>query len=374
MDQGNKAKRIIATVLAIVALVLVAVVGFVGWNKVEADRAARERHSITLPLTATSFDTSTGSKLPVHVTGTNASGSVDGVQFVDDQGAGMSLTPGTYQLDFPASPIAADGSLYTLSSSGLGLTIADVDRGASVAVNLPEGTEIALAPVDDPATTSDDDVNRAKDYASREGACPDGVSADDLAGKAADKRNQALADKKAAEEKAAAEQRAAEEKAAAEAAAAARHVKAAEYEFDIPQYWVGRVNAQVNGNEVDIYSKKYPSRKVCWVEVEKTEYLVAGDIGTSQMGLPVPLDSTRSVQVWANRWAYQAASDFWRNQGYASISHDEAVELTDLQSGGSVSYDAVEASMGTNGPEDPTYMSAPDDYISANVTDTIKPL
>ena len=30
--------------------------------------------------------------------------------------------------------------------------------------------------------------------------------------------------------------------------------------------------------------------------------------------------------------------------------------------------------MGANGPEDPTYMSAPDDYISANVTDTIKPL
>ena len=82
MDQGNKAKRIIATVLAIVALVLVAVVGFVGWNKVEADRAARERHSITLPLTATSFDTSTGSKLPVCVTGPNAD---DLIQKADDK-------------------------------------------------------------------------------------------------------------------------------------------------------------------------------------------------------------------------------------------------------------------------------------------------
>ena len=82
MDQGNKAKRIIATVLAIVALVLVAAVGFVGWNKVEADRAARERHSITLPLTATPFDTSTGSKLPVCVTGPNAD---DLIQKADDK-------------------------------------------------------------------------------------------------------------------------------------------------------------------------------------------------------------------------------------------------------------------------------------------------
>lgn len=353
-----------AAILLVAVLVLGVATGGFLWVRHQREQTAYEaahaEHAVVVPLATTGFDTSTGTRLPVQVSGTDADGAVDEVQFVNDDGSGLSLARGSYELSFPASPIAADGTLYTVPQVRATLTIGDdVAPGSSVTLGSDQPLEVR--PVDDAASVTDEQLQAAKDYAGRDGSHAEGVDVGVIVGSAQKKRDDAVAAKKAAEEQAAREKKAAEE---AAARAKARHVTAASYEFDIPDYWVDRVNVQVNGDEVDIYSKQYPTVKVCWVQVVDNQHAVAGDIATSQMGKLVPLDATRSVQVWANRYA-----GFEGKPTDTSLTADEIKDVTDIQTGGAISSDGL--------PEDSvpvlTDPMAIDNYLSQNVTDTIKP-
>lgn len=329
-------------VVAAACAIALVVVGGLLWYRAEQDRAAsKSLHEVQVVLDASGFDTSTGSKLPVRVKGSNDAGPVDEVQFVDDSGSGVELARGSYELTFPASPITQDGGLYRLPDTTIRLSIgADAAAGQKVTAN--GGQAVKLVPVTDPLQVTDEQLDAAKDYAGRDGACAAGVSAEGLASAATAKRDEAAQAKKAAEDQAAAD-KAAAEKAAAERqqeqqAESAYHVETDSYAFDAPSYWRGRVTMRLDGDTLHVYSKKYPSREICRVVVGLNAMNTKPFGGTS---VQVPLsDGAKTASVYYTDYGLMIAY-------YASINTDdpaaqytrsEADELVDLQTGGALTY------------------------------------
>ena len=366
-------------VLAIALIALVAVGGTVGFfaysnYQREQERAAElaKTHAVTLAIKADGLDAKTGTKVPFRIVGTAERGDkVDETAYAAADGSGIELMPGTYTLTVPASPIAGDGTLYDVEGVKATVTVPAGDArpadGADATIELP---------VTDPLKVTDEQIDKAYKYAEKGGAA-DKATADQLKDAATKRRDDAVAAKKAADEKAAAEKKAAEEKAAAEKKAAeekaARHFETASYSFDIPAYWLGRVNVQIDGDTATIYSKKYPDDKVCWIAVEDEQYAV-GDIGTSQIGSLIPLGNGRVIQVWAHRWGYSAAyAAYQANRGYPlsdAPSDEEADELTDLQTGGSAIYSS---NPGGYAPDNGSLINSVDTYLEANLNPTITP-
>lgn len=119
----------------------------------------------------------------------------------------------------------------------------------------------------------------------------------------------------------------------------ATHVTADNYQFDIPDYWKGRVNVKQDGDTVTVYSKSYPTRALCQLRVAQTSQMTAGDIANAMVA-NATLDSTRSVVVWTTRWGYVAAKS-QLGDGGETLSSEEAQELVDLQTGGKVKYQQI---------------------------------
>lgn len=196
-----------------------------GQRRAAAQKLSYERaHGlvyVAIDVSGDGWDTASGaSRLPVRVTGTNADGDVDEVQYVSSDGTGLVLLPGTYDLAIAASPIAADGSIYTVPSTSFSVAL---DSGADVDPESPDvpasPDEVGeVPPVDfdassdvridlsraDMAEVSDDEVNAALDYLERDDELGT-ASADRLKDALASSRDKALAQKREAEEAAAAQ-------------------------------------------------------------------------------------------------------------------------------------------------------------------------
>ena len=196
-----------------------------GQRRAAAQKLSYERaHGlvyVAIDVSGDGWDTASGaSRLPVRVTGTNADGDVDEVQYVSSDGTGLVLLPGTYDLAIAASPIAADGSIYTVPSTSFSVAL---DSGADVDSESPDvpasPDEVGeVPPVDfdassdvrvdlsraDMAEVSDDEVNAALDYLERDDELGT-ASADRLKDALASSRDKALAQKREAEEAAAAQ-------------------------------------------------------------------------------------------------------------------------------------------------------------------------
>lgn len=294
----------------------------------EADRIAHMEHEAAISISAEGWDTASGaSRLPVHITGKDLDGNaVDDVQYVDSAGEGIVLKQGTYTLAPVASPIGADGTIFTLGDGKVEATVENLSEG--VKADLTKGGTISLAPVD-PSSVTDDQINAAYDYASKDkgDGAPD---ADALKQVAISKRNDAVAAKKAEEAK------------------AARTVQAASYEFLIPEQWVGRVDVQVDGNDVKIVSKKYPRLDVCRLQYESAnDNNSAGDYITSRIGETGRLDGAgHQVAIYAMRWGLFISELAAKNSTDPAdyYSAEEAQEIVDLQSGGAHTYEQVRKS------------------------------
>ena len=146
--------------------------GFVWWQgeqeriaeeaRVEAEQkaayeAAHQTDPITLEIQCDGLDTSTGTKIPLHVTGTDFEGNaVDELFFTDQNATGVELMRGDYTFDIPASPIAADGTIYDVSASGAaGLGGRVDDDGSFLTQNA-----LWLDPID-AADVTDDEIEAA---------------------------------------------------------------------------------------------------------------------------------------------------------------------------------------------------------------------
>lgn len=365
----KKDPRKIAAIMAGV-IVAIAVVGGGTWafinyqhqQQVAAEQAQREKdeaiakaeHVVVIKVSGDGWDTSAGaSRLPVHVEGTDSKGEkVDEVQYATSDGRGINLRQGNYVLSVPASPIAADGTVFSVSNTQVEVSFTAKDEeGSEIDATGRGGFE--LTPIDALEVT-DEQINKAYEYASKD--TTDGApDADTLKAAATKRRDDAVAAKKEADAK------------------AARTITTADYTLELPSYWDGRVTVKYEGDSVVVYSKNYPKRAICSISVDTQGDGPMGDIGTSQMGY-ASLSNGRYAHVWCDRYSYVIA--------YANITnskspddyytYDEARELVDLQTGGAVYYDDVLAAMKDDDADANDLIFAQDTFFQNNVVSQIK--
>lgn len=233
-------KRRNLMVAGVVAVALVAGgAGYAAWNgyqQEQAAAAAANAHtmmSVQIGVHAAGLDCSTGSKIPVQVSGQDADGSsVSETLYVDEHGRGIKLLPGDYTLSIAASPIAADGTVYTVPTTKTQVTVKsdgqDLSAQAAFKLKVPSAD-----------TVTDDQIDAAAKYAEEGGASS--AAAAKILQQAATARRDAAVNAVSAQ------------KAQASRDADARHKATHLYQLDIPVEWYGKVATWQNGSTLCIY-------------------------------------------------------------------------------------------------------------------------
>lgn len=233
-------KRRNLMVAGVVAVALVAggagYAAWTGYQQEQAAVAAANAHtmmSVQIGVHAAGLDCSTGSKIPVQVSGQDSDGSsVSETLYVDEHGRGIKLLPGDYTLSIAASPIAADGTIYTVPTTKAQVAIKsdgqDLSGQATFKLKVPSAD-----------TVTDDQIDAAAKYA-EEGGTSSAAAAKVLQ-QAAITRRDAAANAVSAQ------------KAQAARDADARHKATNLYQLDIPVEWYGKVATWQNGSTLCIY-------------------------------------------------------------------------------------------------------------------------
>lgn len=157
-----------------------------------------------------------------------------------------------------------------------------------------------------------------------------------------------------------------------------QHYRTSRYQFDIPQYWQGRVTVTIDEDTATITSAKYPQYSIASISVEETEHVMGGDAGGSLMG-KVPLPDGHTIVIWATRWTYIVSANA-QNPSYAgevgsenNPTPDAGAELIDLQTGGTLSYaDAV--AKGADPDSFESVAQTVDRYLQQHLIPSVQPL
>ena len=308
----------------------------------EQYESAHSKHALVVSVKAEGWDTDNGaSRVPVRVKGKTVDGKkVDKVEYVASDGSGIKLIQGKYTLKAAGSPIAADGTIYQVPCTKAELTIDDAfvkGEKIDLAELAEQDSVLDFTPID-AVDVTDDEINDAVTLTMAYKG-KDAPNVDALQHAATNRRDTAVAAKKAAEEEAA---RQAEE----QRKAAARHIEAQTFSVDLPEYWDGRVTVEVDGDTITVRSKLYPSRVVIALIGSASPDRNMGDVAGGAIKI-VPLSDNFFVRLGRTRWSYVAADEahskkYFGSSHYSdSVSEEEATELTDLQSLGTVSYSKI---------------------------------
>lgn len=150
----------------------VAIVGLV--FRAEAARREQERiaaheealnTSQPIELRIRLTETSSGklSPIPLRVKGVAKKGeSVDEIMLVNEEGEGLELLPGTYQVSLEGFPAADDGTLYEGSTGTFGVSVRERTPGEEME-DAPEPLVFVFSPVE-PQDIRDEDVEKLRSW------------------------------------------------------------------------------------------------------------------------------------------------------------------------------------------------------------------
>lgn len=282
-----------------------------------AYEAAHQKYPIQLTIQCEGLDTATGTMIPLHVTGTDFEGNeVDELFFTDQNSTDVELMQGDYVFEVPASPIAADGTIYDVAAptaSGLGGAVHE--DGTFETQNV-----LILEPID-AVDVTDEQIEAAYDMAVQ-GGCK---NADELRDAAIARRDEAVEQLESGS------------------------FEAASYRFSIPEQWIGRVNVTIDGDTVMIAPNDQPDHELCTLEVIDGGRTSAGDISKATVEV-CDLGDGRTVIASVPNYCYLIPYALDSNSTDPSdfYTQDEANELVDLQTLGASTYDDALAAWDNN--------------------------
>lgn len=282
-----------------------------------AYEAAHQKYPIQLTIQCEGLDTATGTMIPLHVTGTDFEGNeVDELFFTDQNSTDVELMQGDYVFEVPASPIAADGTIYDVAAptaSGLGGAVHE--DGTFETQNV-----LILEPID-AVDVTDEQIEAAYDMAVQ-GGCE---NADELRDAAIARRDEAIEQLESGS------------------------FEAASYRFSIPEQWIGRVNVAIDGDTVTIAPNDQPDHELCTLEVIDGGRTSAGDISKATVEV-CDLGDGRTVIASVPNYCYLIPYALDSNSTDPSdfYTQDEANELVDLQTLGASTYDDALAAWDNN--------------------------
>ena len=312
-----------------VAIALVAGgAGYAVWNGYRQEQAAtvaanaHTMMSVRIGVRAAGLDCSTGSKIPVQVSGQDSDGSsVSETLYVDEHGRGIKLLPGDYTLSIAASPIAADGTIYTVPTTKAQVTVKsdgqDLRDQASFTFKVPASD-----------TVTDDQIDAAAKYAEEGGVSSAAVAK--VLQQAATTRRDAAANAVSAREAQAARD------------ADARHKATDLYQLDIPVEWYGKVATWQNGNTLCIYLAGDTNTPLVTLVAVRDGESFTPDDGDTVLG-EASLGNGYTVYASGPVYPYVVAQTInGRTQDPVSIyPMDQAIELVELTTGNRYTYSQI---------------------------------
>lgn len=359
-ERGNK-KHPFLNALVIVLIVVIAGAGAAGyrwWQNTHqggvhvSGEAARTMVSVKLSVNAPGLDTSKGTKIPIAVSGKDANGNlVDEVLYVNQSGKGIELLPGSYSFTAAASPIAADGTIYSLPKGKIGADVEKDGQDLSSAGTLEFDVPSADA-------VTDSQIDMAYKYAAK-GGCSSADVAAILKNAATQRRDIAVSAVKAKSEKVRQE-------------ADARHKATTSYSFDIPVEWYGHVSTWQNGNTVCVYLTGHEDLPVATITLQKDGYS-QGDtnnyvVGSKSLGNGYSITVTSPIYPWI---ISQTANGKTKS-AVDTYDMDTAVELIALQTGNYYTYDQIKGELSRGKDAQSACTKLVQDYISQVLLPSIK--
>lgn len=171
-------RRMLLGIAVAAVVIVVAVGGMMIFQRAEAERMAAEElareqeerremlaasHDVTIGVDASGWDTEEGgTPMPVLISGTTAAGEdYEERQFVDSDGEGIELVPGSYALSVEASPFGEYGRMYDYPSADFAIAV-DEDLAEGEGIDMSDDLVIELSY---PDNLTPDGVERAREIA-----------------------------------------------------------------------------------------------------------------------------------------------------------------------------------------------------------------
>lgn len=353
-------KRRNLMVAGVVAVALVAGgAGYAAWNGYQQEQAAvvaanaHTMMSVQIGVHAAGLDCSTGSKIPVQVSGQDSDGSsVSETLYVDEHGRGIKLLPGDYTLSIAASPIAADGTIYTVPTTKTQVTVKsdgqDLSAQAAFKLKVPSAD-----------TVTNDQIDAAAKYA-EEGGASSAATAKVLQQAATARRDAAVNAVSA-------------QKAQAARDADARHKATDLYQLDIPVEWYGKVETWQNGSTLCIYLAGDSDTPIVTLVAVREGESFTPDEGDTVLGA-ANLGNGYTVYASGPVYPYVVPQTInGRTQNPVSTyPMDTAIELVELTTGNRYTYSQIKSVLvGKDGKADAaTKLEC--DYIAQILLPSIK--
>ena len=288
----------------------------------EAAANAHTMMSVQIGVHAAGLECSAGSKIPVQVSGQDSDGSsVSETLYVDEHGRGIKLLPGDYTLSIAASPIASDGTVYTVPTTKAQVTIKSDGQDLSAQTTF----KLKVPSAD---TVTDDQIDAAAKYA-EEGGASSAATAKVLQQAATARRDAAVNAVSA-------------QKAQAAHDADARHKATDLYQLDIPVEWYGKVETWQNGSTLCIYLAGDSDTPIVTIVAVREGESFTPDEGDTVLGA-ANLGNGYTVYASGPVYPYVVPQTInGRTQNPVSTyPMDTAIELVELTTGNRYTYSQI---------------------------------